>query len=252
MNTQHIVPHESITRYVKNILVYHHHDENVPTVLPFFADGYPGIIYHTATNRMTLAPSCRIMKPFFLYGQTLQPIALTIDGPFSMVIFQLYPFALRGLYAIDSKSLNDDCFDLTTLEIDTVQKLHAEVSVDNYVSLITAYLTAKIGTITDQDDLIKKSIRLILKSNGTISIKEITEKLNVTERSLQRLFKLEAGISPKKFCKIIQFQASLEQLNSEEYLKLGQIAHEKGFADQSHFIRIFRYYTGQTPSSFVK
>ena len=67
-----------------------------------------------------------------------------------------------------------------------------------------------------------------------------------------RLFRQEVGISPKKFAKIIQFQASLEQLSKEEYFKLSQIAYDKGFADQSHFIRIFRQYTGNTPSAFVK
>jgi len=252
MNTQHIVPPESIARYIKNILVYHHYDEDVRTILPFFADGYPGLIYHTAVNRMTLFPSGQLMKPFFVYGQTLHPIKLSIEGPFDMVIFQLYPFALRSLFALDAKSLNDDCLELTTFEMDTVRKLGAEELTDNYISRITEFLSAKILTIANQDDLIRKSIQLILQNKGVISIKEVTEKLHVTERSLQRHFKLEVGVSPKKFCKIIQFQASLTRLNSEEYLKLGQIAYENGFADQSHFTRMFRHYTGQTPSSFVK
>ena len=252
MNSKSLVPDQSIARYVKSILVYNSENDNDRTVLPFFADGYPGLIYHTAVNNMTLFPSAQLMKPFFIYGQTLHPIELVVKGRFQMVIFQLYPFALRSLFNLDALSLNDDCYSLMGSEKTTAQKLESEDSHQNYISIITELLAGKIRSMTVKNDLIKESIKLILDSNGTISVKEITERLNVSERSLQRLFKLEAGISPKKFSKIIQFQASLEQLSKEEYLKLSQIAYEKGFADQSHFIRIFKQYTGNTPSSFVK
>ena len=201
---------------------------------------------------MTLYPSMQIMKPFFIYGQTLHPIELVVEGQFQMIIVQLYPFALRSLFNLDIQSLNEDCYVLTALERTTEQKLHSEKSPLNYISIITEFLSGKIRAITHKDDLMKTSIQLILNSSGAISVKEITEKLNISERTLQRLFKFQAGISPGKFSKIIRFQASLEQLNKEEYLKLNQIAYENGFADQSHFIRMFKQYTGSTPSSFVK
>lgn len=252
MKSYNLVPPISISGYVKDIRIYNNESEELRTILPFFADGYPGIIYHTAVNKMTLLPSGQLMKPFFIYGQTLHPIELTIDGRFQMVIFQLYPFALRSLFNLDAQNLNEDCFDLTNAEATTMEKLLHENSQEGCVSLITKLISGKIATVSQPTDLIKDTIHLILESNGTISIKEINEKLNINERSLQRLFRQEVGISPKKFAKIIQFQASLEQLSKEEYFKLSQIAYDKGFADQSHFIRIFRQYTGNTPSAFVK
>jgi AraC-like DNA-binding protein len=251
MDTRNISPPDSIARYVSNILVYNEEDNN-RSVLPFFADGYPGLIIHNATNRMMLFPSGQMLKNFFIYGQTLNPIELVIDGRFQMVIFQLFPFALRGLFKLGAQSLNEDCYDLTLVEAAIAQLLENEDNPERQVSIITEFLSHKIMAVTDQDDLIKESINLILASNGTLSIKAITEKLHVSERSLQRLFKSETGISPKRFCKIIQFQASLAQLYNDNYLKLGQIAYEKGFADQSHFIRVFRKYTGHSPSSFTK
>lgn len=252
MNTKDIIPDETISRYVKHIVVYNNEQENVRTVLPFFADGYPGIIYHTAVNNMVLFPSGQLMKPFFIYGQTLHPIELVVTGKFQMVIFQLFPFALRSLFNLDAQSLNEDCYSLNTSEIAIDQTLDSDHSFEEYIAPITTFISRKIRSITENDDMVKESIRLILESNGTISIKKITEKLNVSERSFQRHFKMQSGISPKKFSKIIQFQASLEQLSKEEYLKLSEIAYDKGFADQSHFIRIFKQYTGNTPSSFVK
>ncbi|HEY0769705.1 MAG TPA: helix-turn-helix domain-containing protein [Sphingobacteriaceae bacterium] len=252
MNAKNIIPDESIAGYVRSILVYNNEHKNDRTVLPFFADGYPGLIYHTAGNNMTLLPSGLLMKPLFIYGQTLHPIELVVKGSFQMVIFQLYPFALNSLFGLDAQSLNEDCYDLTATETTIIQRLNSGKSSDSYIPIITEFLSAKINSITDKDNLIKQSIRLIVESQGTITIKEITDRLHVTERTYQRLFKMQCGIAPKKFCKIIQFQASLEQLSREQYLKLGEIAYDKGFADQSHFIRIFKQYTGNTPSHFVK
>lgn len=203
MNSKSFVPDQQIAGYVKAILVYDNEHENERTVLPFFADGYPGLIYHTAVSNMTLWPSGQLMKPFFIYGQTLHPIELVVKGKFQMVIFQLYPFALRRLFKLDTLSLNEDCYGLMTSEKTTAQKLDFAGSQQDYIAIITDLLTAKIRSLPVQNDLIKESIELILGSSGTISIKEITDQLNVSERSLQRLFKLEAGISPKKFSKII-------------------------------------------------
>ena len=47
-------------------------------------------------------------------------------------------------------------------------------------------------------------------------------------------------------------QASLNQLRSQSYDKLSDIAFEQECADQSHFIRNFKEFTGLTPFQFRK
>lgn len=64
--------------------------------------------------------------------------------------------------------------------------------------------------------------------------------------------KSKVGITPKQFTKIIQFQCSLNQLTDDDYLNLTDLAYEYGFADQSHFIRTFKHYTGKTPREFQR
>ena len=54
-------------------------------------------------------------------------------------------------------------------------------------------------------------------------------------------------LAPKHFSKIIQFQVSLNQLQANDYSKLSDIVYDNGFADQSHFIRVIKAYTGKTP-----
>ena len=72
------------------------------------------------------------------------------------------------------------------------------------------------------------------------------------ERTLERQFLKEIGVTPKQFAKMIQFSSSLKQMTDEDYVNLTDISYDSGFADQSHFIRSFKRYTGKTPKEFQK
>jgi len=75
--------------------------------------------------------------------------------------------------------------------------------------------------------------------------------LHLNERTFERRFVAAVGISAKQFSRIIQFQQSLEQLTVKDYTKLSDIVYSNGFADQSHFIRVFKAFTGKSPKKFV-
>ena len=99
---------------------------------------------------------------------------------------------------------------------------------------------------------IKLAINLILKTNGTISIKELRDKLFVSERTLERNFLKEIGVTAKQFAKIIQFSSALQQMTDTDYVNLTDIGYDSGFSDQSHFIRSFKRYTGKTPKEYLQ
>ena len=70
------------------------------------------------------------------------------------------------------------------------------------------------------------------------------------ERTFERNFMNEVGLTPKQFTIIIQFQSSLEKIGNSEKERFTDIAFDSGFADQSHFIRVFRSYTGLSPKQY--
>ena len=102
------------------------------------------------------------------------------------------------------------------------------------------------------DLTIREAIQLVIDHNGQLSISDLCIELEINERTLERRFLSEVGISAKQFSKMIQFQLSLEQLKEKEYDKLTDIVYENGFADQSHFIKVFKAFTGKTPKAFIK
>ena len=241
--------------YVNDVLVFEEDDPNASNLLPFYADGYPGIVFHNAKNKLNLLPKNKELSPFFLYGQTIEPIELKVSGVYKMIVFQLFPFAARILLGIHPKELNDDCYDLTKLSKPiaktTYNKLIKTDSTKEQIELISTLLNilAEKSSL-DPDKSIILAINLVLQFKGKITIKELRSKLFITERTLERRFVNEIGVTPKMFCKIIQFQNTVNQISSKYDSKLIDIVYENGFSDQSHFIKTFKKYTGITPSEF--
>ena len=255
MNFKTVTPGESLSQFAKTILIFENDDANSRVVLPFFADGYPGIIYHETENGLSVSPHNKQMPDFFLYGQTLQPVELLMEGRFKLIIVQLYPFVLKALLEINPKDLNDNCFDLNLLTkfktSEVVLQLKNTQTIDEQIEIITIFLLIVFQKTRETIDFkIQQAIQFIITHQGKLPIKEIRKKLNVSERTFERRFVAQAGVSPKQFSKIIRFQLSLNQLTDKNYAKLTDIVFENGFADQSHFIRTFKNYTGKTPKKF--
>ena len=246
---------KSIEPFVKDIFMLESDEENKVNDYPFYADGFPGIIFSNSTNPFYLNPGNKKLSDFYLYGQTIEPITLSTKGPFRLYCMRLFPFAARILLGVDPKVLNDDCYDLRLVENintdETLEKLYQTKDNNSVLELMAGYFHELLQEASVNPDYrIKLAINLILKTSGTVSIKELRERLAVAERTLERQFVKEIGVTPKQFAKIIQFSFSMKQLTEADYVNLTDVSYDSGFADQSHFIRSFKRYTGKTPKEF--
>jgi AraC-like DNA-binding protein len=226
------------------------------TNIPLYADGYPGIMFQQSKNGFYLLPREKKLSELFLYGQTLDPVSLDVKGPFKFVVFQLYPFASKYLLGVDPKILNDECYDLLKLNYVNVEEFRKSLisanSLEEQVKIISSLIRTLIeANNVSPKDRIQQAIGLIIKNKGQIKIKELLEQLHITERTFERNFMNQVGLSPKQFAKIIQFQSSLHQLTQAKFKKLTDVGNDSGFSDQSHFIRVFKKYTSQTPSFYL-
>ena len=246
-----IAPNPSLSLLVKNILILEAQNEGQQTVLPFYADGFPGLMFHQTTTGLLVNPHEKQMPVLFLYGQTIKPIELVMEGSYQLIVFQLYPFVLRSFFGVNPIDINDGCFDLDVLHSSTIQKLQQTNNFEARIEIISELLLGLFQTKQESLDYsIQQAIQCIDGNKGQVTVEALAQKTNTTKRTLERRFLKEVGISPKQFAKIIQFQQSFEQLTLKEYDKLTDIVYTNGFADQSHFIRVFKAYTGSTPKKF--
>jgi len=225
--------------------------------IPFYADGFAGIAFSKSEIPFTIQPHNKILPDFYLYGQTIIPMTLETEGTFELYAIRLFPFTVRMLIGVDPQTLNDECYDLQKVEgintSNTIAELRNAKTQSQVVQHMTDYfdqLLKKAGSNPDQRIILASN--MILKSNGNIKVNEIQQRLHISERTLERQFKKEMGVTAMQFTKIIQFHSSVKLMSEEDYINLTDVGFKSGYADQSHFIRSFKKFTGKTPKEFQK
>ena len=117
-------------------------------------------------------------------------------------------------------------------------------SIESFCSKVTE----KIKTISFEpiDNRKKKLFELIYSSDGSIPVKELSEKVYWSSRQINRYFNQQFGISLKTYCSILRFGASFKNISE------GNLFPDQNFTDQSHFIKEIKKYTGVTPKALSK
>lgn len=82
------------------------------------------------------------------------------------------------------------------------------------------------------------------------SLDNLSEQLYVCKRQLQRTFIDKLGFGPKAYSRMLRFSNAIHYLSAFPDAKMTEVAYDFGYADQSHFIREFRDFTGCNPKSF--
>ncbi len=96
-----------------------------------------------------------------------------------------------------------------------------------------------------------QALEQIRLSSDALSLEEICGQVFVGKRQLQRAFQDNLGVSLKTYGRILRFVRVYDSIYKNPNRKLTEIAHQFGYADQSHFIREFREFTGDNPSAFL-
>ena len=84
-----------------------------------------------------------------------------------------------------------------------------------------------------------------------LTVKKLAEELELSESYLSVLFKRETGVAVSEYIRRRRIDTAKALLEYTEFNCL-EIAEYLCFSSDSHFSRVFREYTGQSPSEFRK
>ncbi len=99
---------------------------------------------------------------------------------------------------------------------------------------------------------LKEIIQDQIDTNLSLSLKEISEGLNVHPAYVSREFsKYFNNLSYGEYIRKLRIDKAMELLTASGH-SLAEIAYLTGFSDQSHFTRIFRKHTGKSPAEYRK
>lgn len=117
------------------------------------------------------------------------------------------------------------------------------------IQIVESFLLSQLKDI-QTDKLIIEAVKIIYQTKGTIRIKELNEKLFISQSPFEKRFRKLVGTTPKKFASIVRFNTVVDSLGNTR--SLTDICYDNNFFDQAHFIKDFKQYTGDTPENFKR
>ena len=178
--------------------------------------------------------------------RTAAKYAISFHRPFSSISVKFTP---TGLYSILGLEMDK----LTNADV-SCKFLKLPFDIENLYNRIR-----QASRPEAQVELIENTFQNVLATNPIKSRlsdflmkTELSEKQEIflSERQQQRLFKQEIGLAPKAFYNLRRFSNLLKAKKQNAAISWTSLAHEFGYFDQAHFIKVFYSSLGISPSLF--
>ncbi len=245
-------PTEKLKPYIKYFVVSENELENEYKVFPssglvigFQYKGQLATIQNNTENKLKSAGITGISDSYKIFKNSTD--IGTILVYFSEIGFT--HFASHPANELFNLSLSlDDIFDKNKVE-EVEDKLAIATTDNQRIKVVEQFLLTQLK-VMETDKLIVEAVKLIYQSNGTIRVKELNEKLFISQSPFEKRFRKVVGTTAKKFASIVRFNAVLDKMS--ETKSLTEICYENNFFDQAHFIKDFKQFTGDTPEKFKR
>jgi AraC-like DNA-binding protein len=248
-------PHESVKHWVSRVLITTGSPEG-KTQLPIGPSGFSYLTY--SRHSISLHYSSRTLtnkEQLYVAGQLKkeQPY-FDFEGEIFHIGLELMPQTLYYLYGIEGEVLVDNVMTFKELNDQSDQYVREMNECEDplHVAGIMQRILAGASPKHECMHYVDNAVKIIFEKGGCISLEELVDVSGVSERTFRRMFKKVIGLSPKQYCKIIQFNAVFEAIQTNDEKALFDLALTCGYYDQAHFINDFRTFLGQSPSQFIK
>ncbi|HEX7846397.1 MAG TPA: helix-turn-helix domain-containing protein [Chitinophagaceae bacterium] len=245
-------PHPLIAGYIRTVLILEGAAEPSPSALPLFTNAMPALFCKTKKGNSGNESILQLT----LFGKTVPGEYWTVHSDETIIAYFFKPFALASSFNIAASILNEKAIDLDNWNPHTTNALKMQliyaISTAKKTEVLDNFLLQQLQQRKRECEIIQFVTDQIMFDPGTTILAEMLKKLNLTERTFQRIFKKYVGVTANQYRRICQFHISFAQLRSKDFDKLSDVAYDNGFADQSHFIRSFKEFTQITPAGYLK
>lgn len=162
-------------------------------------------------------------------------------------LFSIPPEKIKGKY-VDARQIEG----ADIPELYDEMKLHPEV--EFRINVLEKYLFHRLLKAREDKNyhMINSVIDKIIESMGCIQISELRDIFSVEERTLRRNFVAQTGFTLKKYIRLVKFNFIVKELIDNTEAEMIDIATRYGYFDQTHFIKEFKQFFGETPHAFLK
>lgn len=218
-------------------------------------DGRPELVVHFGDPFERVEPDGAAWRqPTVIFaGQLTGPLLLRPTGRISVLGVRFHPDGAAGLITAPQHDLAG-----LTIGVDSVSAplAHALRGIRESAGSLADAARAVEDCLIERCDLSRIDPRVrhvvddIRRFHGSLAVGELARRAGLTRRHLERRFKDVVGVSPKRLARITRFRRARRMLERLTSARPGTLtAVTCGYADQAHFIREFREFTGCAPTA---
>lgn len=253
-------PHPALRPYIGTFLVVAHaFDVRVDTV--FSARGVPMLVFPFKTPADT---SFRhglsdtryphaVMDAPALLGPENEFAQVSFQGDINFIMVMLHP---TGAYHLLRSNVKDRANSIETLaqlglnrHFDVIQdklwhtRKPAEAVALVQQGLLQYFAQQKISHTGDFSPV----LNYMLRQPTGLTVGGLAKKFRCSERWIEKQCALQTGLSPKNWLRLIRYRAAANHWLSHDNITSMAMVARFGYTDQSHLIRDFHQFSGNTP-----
>lgn len=248
-----IAPYIESVFHFKNFIPNHSIERVVPTGHVFLIFELDDIPRHTYDNA-TMEPD-RTFTKGWISGMHRNHISISAHENSEMFVIQFKAFGAHPFLHLPVADLND--------RILPAEEVLGASALDLRTALLEGGDPAGKFAIAEQwlqdrfrpDWTPPTNLRAIVSELQTAAAARYSDVIADYPNSGKHLidqFKKYVGLTPKYYHRIQRFNEILQQIHQKQAITWPQVAYASGFADQSHFIKEFRHFSGFNPQEFIQ
>jgi AraC-like DNA-binding protein len=230
------------TEGVTNFSIEHIIPKGVIEIIFNFSEGVP--ILAMLDNKTYTLSKC------FINGFNTAPIQIHLPARQIFFGVQFHPFAIKKIFKLPAREFTDNVVDMTLVDSTFNSLWHQLAEQSNFhqrVAVICHWLKNVFTRCEPQETVVNRFLSVIHQHD--ITVKELANAVCYSPRQLARRMIEATGMNTEGILLYKKYLHAVHLIHHTE-LALTNIAYQSHFADQSHFIKSFRYFTNMTPGDY--
>ena len=131
------------------------------------------------------------------------------------------------------------------------EQLYAAPSIEAGLVLFERLILERFCEDLHTQNIVEYGISVIERNHGTLSIRELSDQLGISQNHLGTLFKRVVGTSTKELARLYRFEHVLRSIDHTHPIDWTQVAQQFGYYDLSHLHKDFVTFTGHSPTDYL-
>lgn len=195
------------------------------------------------------------MPAALVHGVVTRKFSVTLTGEGRVFGVKFRPGGFGAFTGWDVATLANRVLPLAEVFGDEARDLMREVLAadedEARVALADAFLLARRPGPDPHYDRLLAIVAAMLADRGLTSVEAVTERFDISARTLQRMFRRYVGVGPKWVLRRFRLHDAQRLIDAGDAPDLATLAASLGWFDQAHFSREFADLVGVSPSSYA-